>query len=324
MKRIGVFTSGGDAPGMNACLRAVVKTACADGLEVFGIRHGYRGMIAGDIRALDPAAVSNMLQRGGTLLKTARSPEFATAEGRARAWAHLQQWGIEGLVAIGGDGTFTGAEVFSREHGIPIVGAPATIDNDLYGSDFTIGFDTAINTALDAIDKVRDTANSHDRVFFIEVMGHHAGHIAIHCGIGGGAEFVMVPETATSIEQLIAALNRGRDHDKTSFIVIVAEGGALGDAEVIAARVGEELPALDIRVSKLGHVQRGGAPTAADRLLASRLGNAAVEALVGGASGVMLGVCNDRITHTPFEQAIHTQKPIAAELLKLVDVLSSS
>ncbi len=323
MKRIGVFTSGGDAPGMNACIRAVVKTGLEAGVEVLGIRYGYNGMIAGDIEVIEPFAVSNILQRGGTILKTARSPGFMQPEGRAQAWAHLHRWGIEGLVAIGGDGTFTGADIFQREHDMPIIGVPGTIDNDLYGCDYTIGFDTAVNTALEAIDKVRDTANSQDRVFFVEVMGRHSGHIALHSGIGGGAEFIIIPETAPTLEQLVAALHRGRDHQRTSFIVIVAEGGPLGDAHQIAARVGPQVPHLEIRVSTLGHVQRGGSPSSTDRVLASRLGAAAVDGLLGGERNSMVGVVDNRITFTDFHRAINTPRPVDPELLALVERLSS-
>ena len=234
----------------------------------------------------------------------------------------MQAKGIEGLVAIGGDGTFTGANIFYEEFGIPIVGAPGTIDNDLYGSDYTIGFDTAVNTALDAIDKIRDTANSHDRVFFIEVMGRHSGHIAVSCGIGGGAELVMIPETSTTIQDVIDTLNQGRDQEKTSAIIIVAEGDEQGNAHDIANRVKEKLPKLDIRVSTLGHMQRGGAPTSFDRLLASRLGLAAVEGLVDGKHNVMAGVINDEVIYTSFKLAISKAKPIKADLMRMVDIMN--
>ncbi len=322
MKNIGVFTSGGDAPGMNACVRSVVRTGLNLGLNVFGIKYGYNGLITGDIYQMKSYSVSNILQKGGTILKSARSEEFKTKEGRKKAFKNLQAKGIEGLVAIGGDGTFTGANIFYEEFGIPIVGAPGTIDNDLYGSDYTIGFDTAVNTALDAIDKIRDTANSHDRVFFIEVMGRHSGHIAIHCGIGGGAELVMVPETSTTIQDVIDTLNQGRDKEKTSAIVIVAEGDEQGNAHEIANKVMEKLPKLDIRVSALGHMQRGGAPTSFDRILASRLGLAAVEGLIDGKSNVMAGVINDNVVYTSFKLAISKNKPISAELMRMVEVMN--
>lgn len=323
MKNIGVFTSGGDSPGMNACVRAVVRSGLSLGMNVYGIRYGYNGMINGDMYLMKSYSVSNILQRGGTILKSARSEEFRTKEGRKKAYEQLQAKGIEGLVCIGGDGSFTGANIFYEEYGIPTVGAPGTIDNDLYGSDYTIGFDTAVNTALDAIDKIRDTANSHDRVFFVEVMGRHSGHIAIQCGIGGGAEMVMVPETSTTIQDVIDTLNQGRDKEKTSAIVIVAEGDEQGNAHEIANKVMEKLPKLDIRVSTLGHLQRGGAPTSLDRILASRLGLAAVEGLVNGKANVMVGIVNDELVHTSFKLAISKSKPISSEMLRLVDVMNN-
>lgn len=322
MKSIGVFTSGGDAPGMNACIRSVVRNALYLGLDVYGIKYGFNGIIDGDIYKMKSYSVSNIVQRGGTILKSARSKEFMTKEGRKKAFEQLTKRGIEGLVAIGGDGTFTGANIFHEEYGIPIIGAPGTIDNDLYGSDYTIGFDTAVNTALDAIDKIRDTANSHDRVFFVEVMGRHSGYIAIHCGIGGGAEMVMVPETSTTIKDVIDTLKQGRDRQKTSSIVVVAEGGEQGSAHDIALKVSNVLPDLDIRVSTLGHVQRGGSPTSFDRILASRLGMAAVEGLVNGKKNVMVGVVNDKVIFTSLKLAISKSKPINEELMRLVNILS--
>jgi 6-phosphofructokinase 1 len=322
MKSIGVFTSGGDAPGMNACVRSVVRNALYLGLDVYGIKYGYNGMIEGDIYKMKSYSVSNIVQRGGTILKSARSKEFMTKEGRKKAFDQLQKRGIEGLIAVGGDGTFTGANIFYEEHGIPIVGAPGTIDNDLYGSDYTIGFDTAVNTALDAIDKIRDTANSHDRVFFVEVMGRHSGYIAIHCGIGGGAELVMVPETSTTIKDVINTLKEGRDRQKTSSLVVVAEGDEQGNAHEIAGKVKNELPDLDIRVSNLGHIQRGGSPTSFDRILASRLGMSAVEGLINGQKNVMVGIVNDKITYTSFKLAISKSKPINDDLMRMVNVLS--
>lgn len=322
MKSIGVFTSGGDAPGMNACIRAVVRTGLYLGMDVYGIKYGYNGMIDGDIYKMKSYSVSNIVQRGGTILKSARSKEFMTKEGRTKAYDQLKKRGIEGLVAIGGDGTFTGANLFYEEFGLPIVGAPGTIDNDLYGSDYTIGFDSAVNTALDAIDKIRDTANSHDRVFFVEVMGRHSGYIAIQCGIGGGAEIVMVPETSTNIKDVINTLREGRDNQKTSSIVVVAEGDEQGNAHDIAARVSKELPQLDIRVSTLGHIQRGGSPTSYDRILSSRLGMAAVEGLVNGEKNAMVGIVNDKVTFTSFKLAISKAKPINQELMRLVEILS--
>ena len=323
MKNIGVFTSGGDAPGMNACVRAVVRSGLSFGFNVYGIKYGYNGIINGEMHEIKSHSVSNILQKGGTILKSARSEAFKTKAGRKKAYEQLKAKSIEGLVAIGGDGTFTGADVFYEEYGIPIVGAPGTIDNDLYGSDYTIGFDTAVNTALEAIDKIRDTANSHDRVFFIEVMGRHSGHIAIHCGIGGGAELVMMPETATTIEDVIDTLNKGRDKEKTSAIVVVAEGDEQGNAHEIANQVMEKLPKLDIRVSTLGHLQRGGSPTSIDRILASRLGLSAVEGLVNGKSNVMVGIINNEIVYTNFKLAISKTKIINKELMRLVEVMNT-
>ena len=322
MKSIAVFTSGGDAPGMNACVRSVVRNALYLGLDVYGIKYGYNGMIEGDIYKMKSYSVSNIIQRGGTILKSARSKTFMTPEGRKKAFEHLKKRGIDGLVAIGGDGTFTGANLYYQEYGIPIIGIPGTIDNDLFGSDYTIGFDTAVNTALSAIDSIRDTANSHDRVFFIEVMGRNSGFIAIQCGIGGGAEMVMVPETATTTNDVIQNLKEGRDKDKTSSIIVVAEGKVHGNAHEIADKVLLELPELDIRVSTLGHVQRGGKPTAFDRILASRLGIAAVEGLTNGKKGVMVGIVNNQIQYTNFEDAITKPKPIDDDMLRMVKILS--
>lgn len=323
MKRIGVFTSGGDAPGMNACIRAVVRKSIFHQVEVFGILRGYNGMIKGEFTPLASHSVSNIIQRGGTILKSARSEEFMSYEGRKKAFEQLSKAGIEGLIAIGGDGTFKGAKVFFEEFGIPTVGVPGTIDNDLYGTDYTIGYDTAINTALEAIDKIRDTADSHDRLFFIEVMGRDSGYIAIACGIAGGAELVMVPETSTSIDEVVQVLNQGWKRSKTSSIIIVAEGDEEGDAHTIAQKVKERLKGIyDIRVSTLGHIQRGGSPTARDRILASRLGAAAVDALLAGQKNIMVGIVNDSITHIPFEDAINQDKPIKQELIELVNILS--
>ena len=322
MKSIAVFTSGGDAPGMNACVRSVVRNALYLGLDVYGIKYGYNGMIEGDIFKMKSYSVSNIIQRGGTILKSARSKAFMTAEGRKKAFEQLQKRSIDGLVAIGGDGTFTGANLYYQEYGIPIIGIPGTIDNDLFGSDYTIGFDTAVNTALSAIDSIRDTANSHDRVFFIEVMGRNSGFIAIQCGIGGGAEMVMVPETATTTNDIIQNLKEGRDKDKTSSIIVVAEGKVHGNAHEIADKVLLELPELDIRVSTLGHVQRGGKPTAFDRILASRLGIAAVEGLTNGKKGVMVGIVNNQIKYTNFQDAITNPKPIDDDMLRMVKILS--
>ncbi len=322
MKKIAVFTSGGDAPGMNACIRSVVRSALYHQIEVYGIKYGYNGMIEGDIYKMKSYSVSNIVQRGGTILKSARSKEFMTKEGRKKAYEQLSSRGIEGLIAIGGDGTFTGANIFYEEYGIPVVGAPGTIDNDLFGSDYTIGFDTAVNTALEAIDKIRDTAMSHDRVFFIEVMGRHSGYIAIQSGIGGGAELVMVPETSTTINEVITTLQKGKDAQKTSSIIVVAEGGEEGNAHEIAAKVAVHLPKADIRVSTLGHIQRGGNPTAFDRILASRLGLAAVEGLLNGEKNVMVGIVDKEVIYTNLKIAISKSKPLDQDLIRLVEILS--
>ncbi|MBK9508205.1 MAG: 6-phosphofructokinase [Cytophagaceae bacterium] len=323
MKKIAVFTSGGDAPGMNACIRAVVRGAIYHGLEVYGIRRGYNGMIAGDIFEMGSKSVSNIVQRGGTILKSARSKDFMTPEGRKKAYENLMSHGIEGLVAIGGNGTFTGAEVFYNEYQIPTVGCPGTIDNDLYGTDYTIGFDTAVNTSLEAIDKIRDTADSHDRVFFIEVMGRDSGYIAIQSGIGGGAEIVMVPETHTPLKKVVSTLKDGWNRQKSSSIIVVAEGDEEGHATQIADKIKEQVgDKLDIRVSTLGHMQRGGSPTAYDRILASRMGLAAVEGLINGQKNVMAGIVNNELVYTPFIDTIKKQKPIHDDLLRMVHILS--
>ncbi|SFU17410.1 6-phosphofructokinase [Algoriphagus locisalis] len=323
MKKIAVFTSGGDSPGMNACVRAVVRTAIFKGLDVYGIYRGYEGMIDGDIKRMQSHSVSNIVQRGGTVLKSARSMEFKTPEGRKQAYENLKAHGIEGLVAIGGDGTFTGAKVFFEEYGIPTIGCPGTIDNDLYGTDYTIGFDTAVNTALEAIDKIRDTAAAHDRIFFIEVMGRDAGFIAIESGIGGGAEFVMVPETKTNLDDVVKSLKNNRKN-RFSSIVVVAEGDEAGNAqtvmEIVKGKVND--PTKDFKVTTLGHIQRGGNPTARDRVLASRCGMSAVEGLLAGHQFHMAGVVNQQVVFTPFADCIGKTKPLIEDHLKLMQILS--
>jgi 6-phosphofructokinase 1 len=322
MKRIAVFTSGGDSPGMNACIRAVVRTAIYHGIEVYGIRKGYNGMIKGDFYRMESASVSNTIQKGGTILKSARSQDFMTKEGRQEAYNNLKKFEIDGLVAIGGNGTFTGATLFYEEFGIPIVGPPGTIDNDLYGTDYTIGYDTAVNTALDAIDKIRDTADSHERVFFVEVMGRDSGYIAMPCAIGGGAEIVMIPESVTSISQVIDTLQNGWNRSKTSFIIVIAEGDEEGNATDVANQVKAALPQMDARVTILGHVQRGGSPTAADRLLASQIGIATVEGLINGKKDVMAGIVNNRLVYTSFKDTIHKKKIINQRFMRMVEILS--
>jgi 6-phosphofructokinase 1 len=312
MKRIGVFTSGGDAPGMNAAIRAVVRSGIGAGLEVVGIRRGYQGMIEGDFVTMGARDVANTLQRGGTMLLTARSQEFMTPQGRAKAAENLRKSAIDGVVAIGGDGTYTGAMTFMAEHHIPMVGAPGTIDNDLYGTDYTIGFDTAVNTALDAIDRIRDTAASHERVFFIEVMGRHAGFIALEVGVAGGAEVIVLPEDPSTANVCAEVIQRSASKGKTSSIVV---------AEALARDV-KLCSGIDARVSILGHIQRGGSPTAIDRVLASRLGAACVETLILGTSGVAIGQVNDEIRLTAFEEAVGKHKDINRKKYELAKMLA--
>ncbi len=308
---------------MNACIRAVVRGAIYHGAEIFGIRYGYNGMIKGDIKQLNSYSVSNIIQKGGTILKSARSEDFKTKEGRKKAFDFLREFGIEGLICIGGDGSFTGAKIFYEEFGVAIVGAPGTIDNDIYGTDFTIGFDTAVNTAIQAIDKIRDTADSHDRIFFVEVMGRDSGYIAIRCGICGGAEMVLVPETSTTIEDVIETLRAGKSRSKTSSIIVVAEGDEIGGAIEIAKRARESLVDTDIRVATLGHIQRGGAPSAKDRILASRMGLSAIEGLLNGRKNVMAGVMKDELVYTPFEHAITIKKTLSPDLLRMMDIFNA-
>src|ERR1700761_4512119 len=302
IKNIGLFTSGGDSPGMNAAIRAVVRTAIYYGLEVTGIRRGYDGMIKGDMFPMDRKSVSNILQRGGTILKTARSEQFKTVEGRKLAYAQLKKHGVDALVAIGGDGTFTGARIFGEEFDIPIVGLAGTIDNDLCGTDFTIGYDTAINTVIDAVDKIRDTAESHDRLFIVEVMGRDSGLIALRTGIAAGAETILIPETKTDLQAVYDKLESGRK-DKSSKIIMLAENGEAGDAFEIGRQIKERFPNYDTRVSVLGHIQRGGRPSCMDRVLASRVGVAAIEALLDGHRNEMIGVIHNDISFTPFDKA---------------------
>lgn len=321
MKKIAVLTSGGDAPGMNACIRSVVRAAIYHDIEVVGVVRGFDGLISGSFTPMNRRSVSNIIQKGGTILKSARSDEFRTKEGRAKAYKQLKENHIDGLVVIGGNGTFTGAQLFYQEHGFPVIGAPGTIDNDLFGSDFTIGYDTAVNTALDAIDKIRDTADAHDRVFFIEVMGRHTGYIAVRSAIGGGAEMAIIPEKETSNEDIVSRLKDGAASKATN-IIIVAEGHTPGKAIELAGMVKEAVPELDTKVSTLGHIQRGGAPTAADRVLASRLGLGCVEGLMEGKSDVMVGIINHELVFTPLHDAITMQKPVSAELIRVIEVLN--
>ena len=321
MKKIAVFTSGGDSPGMNACIRAVVRTASYHNLEVMGIMHGYEGLIRNEFIHLGPKSVANIIQRGGTILKTSRSEKFLTLDGRQKALENITKHGIEGIVAIGGDGTFRGALEFGKICPIPIVGCPGTIDNDLVGTDFTIGYDTAINTVVEAVDKIRDTAESHDRLFFVEVMGRDAGLIALRSGIGVGAECIIMPETKTDVEDLINRLANGRK-SKSSKIIIVAEGDEAGGAFTIAEQVKKRLPDYDTRVTILGHIQRGGNPSAMDRVNSSRMGFSAVEALLAGKNNVMIGIINKKISYTPFENAVKHTQHLDPELIRMLDILS--
>ncbi len=321
IKKIGVLTSGGDAPGMNACIRAVVRTAIYHDLAVVGIRRGYAGLIEGDMMEMDVSSVSNIIQRGGTILKTARSEEFKTPEGRARATKNLHQWGVDGLVTIGGDGTYRGANCLSKEWDIAVVGVPGTIDNDICGTDFTIGYDTAINVALDAVDRIRDTAASHERIFFIEVMGRDAGCIALDVGVAGGAEVILLPEILTDVDKMCNTLTSGLARGKSSSIVIVAEGDETGGAYAIAEKV-KEKTGLDYRVTILGHIQRGGSPTVRDRVLASKLGAAAAEALRDGASDIMAGEVSGKVEFTQLESIWTGRKEVDMNLWRLAEMLA--
>ncbi len=318
---MGVLTSGGDAPGMNAAIRAVVRTAHYYGLQVSGILEGYDGTIQDAIRPMGVRDVSNIIQRGGTILRSARSQAFLTTEGRALARSNLDRHGIDALVVIGGDGTFRGAAALQAEQAVPVIGIPATIDNDVAGTDLTIGFDTATNTAVQLIDRIRDTASAHDRLFFVEVMGRTTGAIAMHCGIAAGAEYVMVPEQKQDIAQLVSVLERSA-RSKSSVIVIVAEGDEEGGAYEVARKVKELYVHYDTRVSILGHVQRGGNPTVRDRVLASRCGVAAVEGLLHGKSNEMVGEINGRITLTAFNQAVRHHKGEEDDLMRALSILS--
>ena len=320
IKKIGVLTSGGDSPGMNAAIRAVVRTATYEGLEVVGIYNGYQGMIEAKFTPLYAHSVSDILQRGGTILKTARCEEFRHPEGRAKAYYNLKSAGIDGVVVIGGDGSFTGARLFNEEFDIPFVGIPGTIDNDIFGTDYTIGYDTALNTVIEAVDKIRDTASAHNRMFFVEVMGAEAGFIALYSGIASSAEAIIIPEIKDDAKNLRAMFDKGRK--KSSAIVIVAEGDEGGGAFALAEAVKDDFKDFDIRVSILGHLQRGGSPSAIDRVNASRLGHAAVEALVDDQKSVMVGLVNDEITLVPFRKAVKLHKDVDHNLIELSKILS--
>ncbi len=323
VSKIGVLTSGGDAPGMNAAIRAVVRTGIYYGMEVFGIMRGYAGMIDNDIVPMHSRSVANIIQRGGTVLKTARCKDFFQPEGRQKAYDNLKKLGIDGLVVIGGDGSFKGADIFSREFDIPCIGLPGTIDKDIAGTDFTIGFDTAVNTAVEAIDKIRDTADAHDRLFIIEVMGRDAGYIALHSGIATGAEHILIPERKTDIEALVLSLQEKERRKKLVNMVVVAEGDEFGGGNEVAKVVKERMPAADVRVCILGHIQRGGSPTCIDRLIASRMGYSAVECLIEGRHNVMVGIMNNRMHFTSLERALKSKQRISEEWIKIVKILAS-
>ncbi len=323
IQRIGLLTSGGDAPGMNAAIRAVVRTALFHNREISGIRRGYQGLIEGDIFPMQSATVANIINTGGTMLKTARSEAFKTEAGREKAYQNLQKHGIDALVLIGGDGTFRGATEFFRKYDVPAIGLPGTIDKDLTGTDATIGFDTALNTAVEAIDRLRDTAHAHDRVFIVEVMGRDAGYLALHSGIGCGAEDILIPEQHTDVSAVLGRIYSDEARQKSVHIIVVAEGDDAGGAEKIAIAVKESFPQLDVRTAILGHIQRGGRPSAADRVLASHLGFAAVEALISGKVQVMVGLVNNEICFTPFDAVGKTGTEMEPDLLRMIRVLAT-
>lgn len=321
--KIGVLTSGGDAPGMNAAIRAVVRTATYHGIEVFGVMRGYQGMIDDDIIQMDSKSVANIIQRGGTILKTARCKDFFEADGRQRAYSNLKKRGIDGLVIIGGDGSFRGAVKLSQECDIPCIGLAGTIDKDIHGTDFTIGFDTAVNTAVRAIDKIRDTMDAHDRIFIIEVMGRDAGYIALHSGIATGAENILIPEQKTDINDIINTLQEKERRKKLVNLIVVAEGDEFGGAYEVQKALQAGLPNAEIRVAILGHIQRGGSPTCIDRLIASRMGYHAVESLMEGRHNVFVGIHNNQMHYIPLEQAVKNKGHISAEWMKIVKILAS-
>jgi len=322
IKCIGLLTSGGDAPGMNAAIRSVTRAAIFNGIRVKAIYRGYKGLITGEIKEFQTQNVSNIIQQGGTILKTARCMEFHLPEGRKLAFETMKKEEIDALVVIGGDGTFTGARIFAQEFNVPIVGLPGTIDNDLYGTDSTIGYDTALNTIIEAVDKIRDTASSHERLFFIEVMGRDAGFLALNSALASGAEAAIIPERETQVDQLDELIKNGFRKSKNSSIVIVTESDITGGANGLAERMRVEHPEYDVRVTILGHIQRGGSPTAYDRILASRMGVAAIDALIDEQRSIMIGIVNDVIVHVPFTKAIKDDKPVNENLLGVLQILS--
>ena len=323
IKKIGVFTSGGDSPGMNAAIRSVVRTCAYMNIECVGIYRGYEGMIEGDFKPMDARSVNNIINKGGTILKSARSLEFRTPEGRAKAYANLKEEGIDAFVVIGGDGSFTGAMIFNQEYNFPVIGIPGTIDNDIYGTTYTVGFDTALNTVVEVIDKIRDTASSHNRLFFVEVMGRDVGHIALNAGVGAGAEEILIPEENLGLDRLLESLKRSKQSGKSSSIVVVAEGDKTGkNVFELKEYVEEHIPIYDVRVSVLGHMQRGGSPSCFDRVLASRMGVKAVEALLEGKSSLMVGIQDNKLTLTPLIKAIKGHTKIDKELIRVSDIMS--
>ena len=323
IKKIGVLTSGGDAPGMNAAIRAVVRTAIFHKLECFAIFRGYQGLIDGELKQMTPRTVNNIVNKGGTFLKSARCLEFRTSEGRQKAFNNVKKFNLDAVVVIGGDGSFTGAMIFQKEFNFPVIGIPGTIDNDISGTQFTLGYDTALNTVIEAIDKIRDTASSHNRLFFVEVMGRDAGHIALNAGVGAGAEEILIPEEDMGLDRLLDSLKRSEKTGKSSSIVVVAEGDKTGENVFeIASYVEKNMPYYDVRVSVLGHMQRGGSPSCFDRVLASRMGVFAVESLRKGASSVMVGIENDQMVLSPLEKAIKGNSKINKELIRVSDILS--
>jgi 6-phosphofructokinase 1 len=324
IKKLAVLTSGGDSPGMNAAVRSVVRTCAYHGIECYGVYRGYEGLIEGDFKLMGARSVKGIINKGGTILKSARSKEFRTKEGRQKAYKHLKDAEIDGLVVIGGDGSFTGALIFNQEFGFPVMGIPGTIDNDIFGTSHTLGFDTALNTVVDAIDKIRDTASSHNRLFFIEVMGRDVGHIALNVGIAGGAEEILIPEEDLGLDRLVDSLNKSRKSGKSSSIVVVAEGDKIGkNIFELKDYVDENMEGYDVRVSVLGHMQRGGAPSCFDRVLASRMGVKAVEALLNGQSNYMVGLLNNKMELTPLDNAIKGKTKINLELLRVSDIMST-
>jgi len=324
IKKIGVLTSGGDSPGMNAAIRSVVRTCAYHSIDCVGIYRGYQGMIEGDFKEMGARSVNNIVNKGGTILKSARSKEFMSTEGRKKAYDNIIKAGIDALVIIGGDGSFTGAEIFNNEYDFPVMGIPGTIDNDIFGTSHTLGFDTALNTVVECIDKIRDTASSHNRLFLVEVMGRDAGHIALNAGIGAGAEEILIPEEDLGLDRLIDSLRRSKASGKSSSIVVIAEGDKIGkNVFELKDYIEENFPEYDIRVSVLGHMQRGGSPSCFDRVLASRLGVKAVESLLEGKSNFMVGILNDKVALTPLEQAIKGHSEIDQELLRVSDIMTT-